>query len=104
YPYLRVVLEEMEPADGLAALESWRCDLAFIDDLIPLPESDRKAIEKVPLIEDTLYALLPREHRLAERASLSLKELKDERWALDSAWSSFADFVRGLCRQAGYEP
>lgn len=104
YPYLQIVLEEMEPAEGLAALSSWRCDLAFVDDLIGFAGGDRHTIEKRALIDDTLFALLPNGHRLARRASLELGELKDERWALDSAWSSFADYVRQLCRRAGYEP
>src|SRR5690606_6633767 len=33
HPYLRVVLEEMEPVEGLAAVRARRCDLAFVDDL-----------------------------------------------------------------------
>lgn len=104
YPYLRVVLEEMEPAEGLAALGSRRCDLAFVDDLTTVMPASRRHIEKVALIDDALYVLLPPGHRLAGRASMSVNDLKDEQWALDSAWSGFADFVVGLCRRAGYEP
>jgi len=105
YPHLQVVLEEMEPSEGLAALGAWRCDLAFVDDLATEEHrAGRKKIEKIALIDDALFALLPADHRLAGKLSVSVSELKDERWALDSAWSSFADFVRGLCRQSGYEP
>lgn len=104
YPYLRIVLEEMEPAEGLAALRSRRCDLAFVDDLTIVMPAGPRDIEKVALIDDALYVLLPPAHRLAEKNSLSVAELKDEQWALDSAWSGFADFVLGLCRRAGYEP
>lgn len=104
YPHLEVVLEEMEPAEGLAALGSWRCDLAFVDDLTAMESAGRHRVEKVALIDDSLFALLPKNHRLAGRASLAVADLKEERWALDSAWSSFADYVRGLCRKAGYEP
>jgi len=104
YPYLRIVLEEMEPAEGLAALRSRRCDLAFVDDLTIVMPAGHRDIEKVALIDDALYVLLPPAHRLATKRSLSVTDLKDEQWALDSAWSGFADFVLGLCRRAGYEP
>lgn len=104
YPYLQVVLKEMEPAEGLAALNAGRCDLAFVDDLTIDRTAGRKNIDRIALIDDALVALLPAQHRLAGRPSLSVAELKDERWALDSAWSGFADFVLGLCRRAGYEP
>ena len=104
HPYLRVVLEEMEPAEGLAAVRSRRCDLAFVDDLTTIMPAGEKGIEKVEMIDDSLYVLLPAGHRLANKAALSISELKNEEWALDSAWSGFADFVVGLCRRAGYEP
>ncbi|NLC35124.1 MAG: LysR family transcriptional regulator [Alcaligenaceae bacterium] len=104
YPYLRIVLEEMEPAEGLAAVRARRCDLAFVDDLTLVMPAGHKSIEKVGLIDDALYALLPRNHRLAGKTTLAVADLKDEHWALDSAWSGFADFVLGLCRRAGYEP
>lgn len=104
HPYLRVVLEEMEPAEGLAAVRSRRCDLAFVDDLTTIMPAGEKGIEKVEMTDDSLYVLLPAGHRLANKAALSISELKNEEWALDSAWSGFADFVVGLCRRAGYEP
>lgn len=104
HPYLRVVLEEMEPAEGLAAVRARRCDMAFVDDLSAAAAAGETGTEKVPLIDDALYVLLPGNHSLAGKPVLSLQELQDEEWALDSARSGFADFVVGLCRRAGYEP
>lgn len=104
YPYLRVVLDEMEPAEGLAALRSRRCDLAFVDDLTIVMRAGQRDIEKIPLFDDALYVLLPPTHPLAARSFLTINDLQDEEWALDSAWSGFADFVLDLCRRAGYEP
>lgn len=104
HPHLHVILEEMEPAEGLAAVRTRRCDLAFVDDLTTLLPQEEKGIEKRPLIDDALYVLLPSDHPLARRASLPVEALKNERWALDSAWTGFAEFVLGLCRRAGFEP
>lgn|SRR5690606_12811187 len=104
HPHLHVVLEEMEPADGLAAVRTRRCDLAFVDDLTVVLPEEEQGIEKISLFEDALFVLLPSKHPLAEKANLPVDALKDEYWAIDSAWSGFADYVVGLCRRAGFEP
>lgn len=105
YPYLDVFLEELEPAEGLASLSAWQTDIAFVDDLsLMLGGGKLKNIEQVPVVNDVLYVMLPTNHRLASKSSLSMAELRDEHWALDSATSYFAQFVVNLCRRAGYEP
>lgn len=104
YPYLEIVLEELEPAEGLAALGSWQADLAFVDDLSLKLYGKQRDVEKVAVLDDVLQVILPCDHRLASRASLSIADLRQERWALDSASSFYAEFVVNLCRRAGYEP
>ena len=104
YPYLQIVLDEMEPADGLAALGSWGSDVAFVDDLSVQLHGKKDATEYVHVLDDYLYALLPERHHLAKRQSLSVSDLKAEQWALDSASSVYAEFLLNLCRRAGYEP
>lgn len=104
YPRLDIVLAELEPADGLAALGSWHADLAFIDNLTSQPGDRHGNVDQVPLLDDVLHVLLPAGHRLAQRQTLAVAELKDERWALDSALSVYGEFTIDLCRRAGYEP
>ena len=104
YPYLDVVLEELEPAEGLASLSSWQTDVAFVDDLSLKLGGKQKNIEQVSVLNDVLYVMLPSGHRLASQLSLSVSDLRNERWALDSASSFYAQFVVNLCRRAGYEP
>ena len=104
HPYLRVVLDEMEPVEGLAAVRARRCDLAFVDDLTTTMAAGETGTEKLPVVDDALFVLLPSAHPLAGKTTLSIAELKEEEWALDSAWSGFADFVVNLCRRAGFEP
>ncbi|MDB6000752.1 MAG: transcriptional regulator, LysR family [Rhizobacter sp.] len=104
YPRLQITLVEMEPAEGLAALGSWGADLAIVDDLtVRLARMD-KTVEQVPLIDDELRVVMATNHRLANKKSIGLAELKDEEWALDSATSFYGEFVLNLCRQAGYTP
>lgn len=104
YPLLEIVFNELEPADGLAALGSWNADVAFIDNLTNLLGGKHKNVDHVPLIDDVLYVLLPAGHRLAQRQTLAVGDLKNERWALDSAVSFYGEFIVNLCRRAGYEP
>ena len=104
YPHLEIMANELEPADGLAALGSWNADIALVDDLTLQLGGRHKHVDQVPLVEDVLYVVLPSSHQFAKRQSLSVSDLSSERWALDSASSFFAEFVRNLCRRAGYEP
>jgi DNA-binding transcriptional LysR family regulator len=104
YPRLEIVLDELEPADGLAALGSWNADVAFIDNMANGRAGRHSNVDQVPLLDDVLYVLLPAGHRLARRRTLALADLKNERWALDSAVSSYGQFIVELCRRAGYEP
>lgn len=104
YPHLTVVLEEMEPADGLAALGSWQADVAIIDDLCPLRGGKKHGVERIPLAEDVLVVLLPHQHPLADKPSLHITDLRNERWAADSTSSIYGEFVVNVCRRSGSEP
>ena len=103
HPRLEPVLVELEPAEGLAALGSWQADLALVDDL-SLASGARAGILRTALADDSLVALLPARHALAGRESVSVADLASESWAMDSTSSSYAQFIIGLCRRAGFEP
>ncbi len=104
FPRLHVTLEELEPLEGLAALSSWRADVAFVDDLsVPLAKKE-ESYGTVALMEDTLHVLLPEQHALARKASLAVADLRNENWALDSTSAAFGEFIADLCRRAGFEP
>jgi DNA-binding transcriptional LysR family regulator len=104
FPRLEIVLEELEPLDGLAALGAWQADVTLVDDLSIILGGKHRAFGHQPLTEDVLYVLLPAGHALARRQSVSVADLRHESWALDSTSSTFGDFISNLCRRAGYEP
>jgi len=56
------------------------------------------------LTEDRLHVLLPANHPLASRSTLTIADLQDEAWALDSTNSSFGEFIANLCRRSGFTP
>nr|WP_277625338.1 LysR family transcriptional regulator [Burkholderia stabilis] len=104
FPRLSIEIEELEPIDAVAALRSWRADIALIDDLSIAAGNNRENIEVVPLAEDTLYVAVATDHPLSKKSSLTIADLRQETWAIESTWSTFGRFVADLCRRAGYEP
>ena len=104
HPRLRVVVKEMEPQEGLSALSAWHTDVAIIDDLAADPGVRNDAYELLPLAQDAMHLLVPASHPLAHRSHLRVSDLRDSDWALDATYSSFGEFVHGLCRRAGFAP
>jgi DNA-binding transcriptional LysR family regulator len=104
FPRLHIILNELEPIDGLAALRSWRADIALIDDLSIVVSDKQDSIEIVPLAEDTLSVAVATDHPLSTKSSVSVADLKHETWAIDSTSSVFGEFVTNLCRRSGFEP
>lgn len=104
YPRLQITVVEMEPSEGLAALGSWDVDLAIVDDLSVSLARLERTVQKVSLLDDELHVVMAADHALKSKSSLSLSELKDEDWAIDSAPSFYGKFVLDLCRQAGFTP
>jgi DNA-binding transcriptional LysR family regulator len=103
HPHLAIVLDELEPIDGLAALRSWQVDIALIDDLTldgVLPEA---GIETHKLGVDELLVMLPKTHRFAKRKSVALQELSDEHWALDTR-GTYSETIIRACAKAGFRP
>lgn len=103
HPHLVVVFTELEPIDGLAALRSWQVDLAIIDDLTLRGVLPVSGIETQKLGIDQLLVMLPKTHRLARKKSITLAELKDERWALD-ARGTYSETIVEACAKAGFKP
>ncbi|ALX16289.1 LysR family transcriptional regulator [Burkholderia cepacia JBK9] len=104
YPRLSIEIAELEPIDAVAALRSWRADIAMIDDLSIATGNHRESVEIVPLAEDVLYVAVATDHPLSRKSSLAIGDLRDETWAIESTWSTFGSFVTELCRRAGFEP
>jgi DNA-binding transcriptional LysR family regulator len=104
HPNLQILLEEMEPADGIAALRGWQVDVALIDDLTDSPDVAELNLETVPLLTDELYAMLPNSHALATKREIRLADLKDERWALDLAPNTYSQFLIRSCQTLGFTP
>ena len=80
YPALEVELIEQDRDASLTELRNGMLDLAVIARGGYTPPNDEDFIELIPLLEERVDVLLPRDHRLANAPSVSLHALADEPW------------------------
>lgn len=104
HPLLNIGFDEMEPEESLSALRTWQTDIAIIDDLNVLAGALDRGIETVPLAEDVFLVMMGREHPLAEKLDVTLNELRDESWVIDTASSNYTSMITQACQGSGFDP
>ncbi|MDX3659009.1 LysR family transcriptional regulator [Streptomyces sp. ID05-26A] len=80
YPALAARLVELEPHESIAQLRHADVDLAVVQDWPEDPLAVPEGISCAPLLEDVLDVALPARHPFADRAAVTLDELRDEDW------------------------
>jgi len=104
HPQLTVQFDEMEPIESLPALRSWQIDVAIIDDLNVPPGVLDPNVETIPLMEDVFNVMVSKDHRVAQRPTVALKQLRHERWAIDTASPAYTRMLTEACQAAGFNP
>ncbi|MFF5703007.1 LysR family transcriptional regulator [Streptomyces sp. NPDC012794] len=106
HPEVELTVLEAEPEASLAMVRGGAADLALayafdgpLPSSGPVPSAAR--LEWLPLLEDPLYAVLPRGHRLAGRDRLEPAELAGDRWVLGCLKTEA--FLRRYADRAGFE-
>jgi molybdate transport repressor ModE-like protein len=84
HPGLRVSLTELEPHESLPALTGGDVDVAVVQDWADDPLAVPGGLARRHLLDDVFDVALPRDHPLAGRASVAVKELADAAWV---GWS-----------------
>ncbi len=97
---ITVSLVEARPDQAVALLERAECDLAvtFEHPTLPLPPA---SLVTVPLLEDTLYVMLPATHPLAGEPEVDLARLAAEPWITSTLCRPWTLHV---CALAGFTP
>ena len=80
-------------------LAEGRCDFAFIKN-----NDGAYDFRCVPIIDDHLVFVMPRTHPLADRNSVEVRELRDERLFLEPKGSRPYNECVALCEAAGFSP
>ena len=95
-----VNLVESESAQLKELLRQNKCELAFIRD----ENENDEEFAKIPYTSDSLVAVLPGYHPLANNQSISLEQLKNEDFLLLQPGSLLYNLCRKTCQDAGFSP
>ena len=100
-PDAEVTIREAGPPRALAALRNGDVDLGV---MFRREGSDAPAdVDERLLLEESMYAVVPRAHPLAGRSEIELAGLRDDAWIQGPSATS-PGLIRELCRAAGFEP
>jgi LysR family hydrogen peroxide-inducible transcriptional activator len=101
YPQARVtVVEEITPL-LLERMRAGAVDVALV--AVPLHMRGHE-FQAFPLIEEKLYAALPKQHALAKRRRVTLGELQDEPFLLLRDGHCFRETAVAACKRARIQP
>lgn len=103
HPDVLVSLHELTVQQQLDAFQKGELDIGFSR---PLPREEREHMSRHSVYMDSYVAILPPDHALADRSSVLLSDLEQERFVLFSrlgAPALFAAIVKS-CQYAGFAP
>ncbi|KOU43291.1 LysR family transcriptional regulator [Streptomyces sp. WM6373] len=104
HPEVELTVLESEPEDAVPMVRGGAADLALayhFDGPPPVGPGVRRDLDWQPLMEDPLWVVLPRGHRLAGRSSVDLGELSADRWVLGCLKTEA--FLRRYAELAGFD-
>jgi DNA-binding transcriptional LysR family regulator len=106
HPDLRLLLEERETPEALAALQSGDVDLALVYSYNLLPRLSHRGVELVPLATESMLAALPAEgdDPGGEGAPIDLAELADRPWVVPHSDTGLRSAMERACGLAGFSP
>jgi len=104
HPGVELSLEPVEQPESIARLKAGECDIALTIDA-EFTCDDDPALDRVHLLDDPMYVVLPRDHPLATRARVKLADLSGESW-LGGSTGGCPDtaILLRACQAAGFEP
>jgi DNA-binding transcriptional LysR family regulator len=106
HPGVELSLRPAEPGDGLALLRAGESDIALaIETTFASPRTAHDDVDALPLLDDPMYIMLPRDHPMAGRARLKLADLAHESWMIGTVGTcpDTSIFLRA-CGIEGFEP
>jgi DNA-binding transcriptional LysR family regulator len=105
HPAVEVEVGVGEPPDLIADMKAGQHDLVILIEMQP-SEWPKDGLDRVALLEDPMYVVVPRNHRLAALPEIPLEELASEHWMFGSPLGTCHDtsIVLRACHRAGFEP
>ncbi|BAY26571.1 LysR family transcriptional regulator [Calothrix sp. NIES-2100] len=108
-PEVELMLYEMASYDQIEKLRHQQIDLGFfhLHNLESIQQNnDNDVLAFKTILKEQLVIVLPENHRLARRASIEVKELRNEQFILppDHLLHNLRDKINELCAIAGFQP
>jgi DNA-binding transcriptional LysR family regulator len=103
YPGVTMRFTELPTVRQLAELRSDTVDIGFLRPPLPSPADD---IDLLPVSREPLVAVLPADHRLANRQRIAPRSLAAEPFVCfpRHLGPGLFDEITALCRRAGFDP
>lgn len=99
-PNVQLIVRYMTTNDQIPMLMQGKMDIGFV---FGQPTID--GFTTRPIVTEGLVAILPSEHKLADRKQINLSELARENFVLgDTRWHRFNDKFVELCHSCGFSP
>ena len=98
------MIEIEEPEAVRAAHKAGEIDLGFIYDFEPIPAAFDGELDMTHLIDDPYDAIVPKDHRLADKRSLGLAQLAGEPWVASTSGCGCRQITERACEDAGFRP
>jgi len=103
HPEVELGMIEAEPDEAQARLRSGDIDLALVYDFERLPGTLGDDLELTHLIDDRYDAVLARDHPLAARPQIRLRELAREPWVASTRSCGCREITDRACQDAGFD-
>jgi len=102
HPAVELSMSMSEPENCVPLLRSGDLDLGIVFEAAVKRADD--GIDRVHLLEDPMYLVLPRDHPLARRRRVRLTDLAGEAWIGGQPDCECNRLISRACAVAGYEP
>lgn len=104
HPSLTVRIVEAEPAASFDLIFSGEADLAIIEAIPDSPALTDRRFDQRGLLRDPFDLLVPTDHALAERDTITVADAATEPWILGMSASSSRQHALSACNAAGFSP
>jgi DNA-binding transcriptional LysR family regulator len=104
HPGVELSLTLDEPEDSVAKLKAGELDLALVFEPGVTKARGDDGIERVPVMDDPMYLVLPPEHPLADRRQIKLSDLAADAWIQGAPTCECNRLLSIACVGAGFEP
>lgn len=99
FPNIQFQLSQDSTSKILHQLDSGEIDLGFCS-----PKEIDENMNTVPVINEELFLIVPKNHQLAARETAKLIEVADEPFVLYKHESGIREVIESLCDEAGFKP